>query len=199
MTQTPMITLLTRLRHLTAMVPVAVGLLTLGMPPLMAVAGSADWNQFDVCITEIAGQGVTRDKAASACSDALIPKELSQCVTMIRRATPIEGDDALGACYQVRRPIDLGNCVADIYNAVPNLSLIPTDTDEQGNESTALTQTPLLTLLSSCRASLRPGFYSECVIAVSRDVPDTTPVQALDQCLSSEDFPRDLFPAYEQE
>ncbi|HAC64971.1 MAG TPA: hypothetical protein DCF68_15930, partial [Cyanothece sp. UBA12306] len=136
------------------------------------------------------------DQAATACSDALIPKELSKCVSMIGRATPIAGDDALRACYQVRRPIDLGNCVADIYNEIPSLSL---SSDEEEGETVSAEDSPLLTLLNSCRASLRPGFYSECVIAVNRNVPDLNSVQALDKCLAAEDFPRDVFPAYEQQ
>ncbi len=192
MLKTPMITLLARLNHVSRIVPVSLGLLTLGLSPVAAIAGSAAWNQFDVCVTEIANHGVARNTAASACSDALIPKELSQCVTMIRRATPIDGDNALGACYQVRRPIDLGNCVADVYNAIPSLSSVSSE-----DELTTSENIPLLTLLNSCRASLRPGYYSECVIAVNRDVPDMTPVKALNKCLSAEDFPRDLFPAYE--
>lgn len=186
-----MVTLLRRLQSLTAIAPISVSLLILEVPLLPVVAGSADWNQFDVCVTEIAQYEVTQDKVALACSDALIPKELSQCVTMIRRATPIKGDDALDACYQVRRPIDLGHCVADIYNAIPNLSSIPTE-----NGSTTLEEPPLLTLLTSCRASLRPGYYSECVIAVNRDLSDMTPIKALNKCLAAEDFPRALFPVY---
>ncbi|BBA79335.1 hypothetical protein RGRSB_0804 [cyanobacterium endosymbiont of Rhopalodia gibberula] len=167
-------------------------LLTPKISSLPVVAGDADWNQFDVCITEIAQYGVEQDKATLACSDALIPKELSQCVTMIYRATPIEGNDALSACYQVRRPIDLGHCVADIYNASSNLSSTFTE-----NWSTTLKESSLLTLLTSCRASLRPGHYSECVIAVNRNFPKITLIKALNKCLVAEDFPRTLFPVDE--
>nr|WP_267383154.1 hypothetical protein [Cyanobacterium sp. uoEpiScrs1] len=184
--------LLARLQSLITITLVPVSLLIPNISSLPVIAGSTDWNQFDVCITEIAHYGVKKDKAAFACSDALIPKELSQCVAMIYKATPIEGDDALNACYQVRRPIDLGHCVADIYHAIPKLSLKATE-----NGLTTEEKSSLLTLLTSCRASLRPGHYSECVIAVNRNLPNMTPVKALNKCLAAEDFPRALFPVYE--
>ncbi|XHU95789.1 MAG: hypothetical protein JJP05_09010 [cyanobacterium endosymbiont of Rhopalodia gibba] len=188
-----MIILPARLQLLTTMALIPMSLLIPKISSLPVIAENADWNQFDVCITEIAQYGVEPDKAALACSDALIPKELSQCVTMIYRATPIEGDDALSACYQVRRPIDLGHCVADIYNAIPNLSSTSTE-----NRLTTLKEPSLLTLLTSCRSSLRPGYYSECVIAVNRNLPDITPIKALNKCLEAEDFPRVLFSIPEQ-
>lgn len=187
-----MIILPARLQPLTTIALIAMSLFIPNISSLPLVAGNADWNQFDVCITEIAQYGVEQDQAALACSDTLIPKELSQCVTMIYRATPIEGDDALNACYQVRRPIDLGHCVADIYNAIPNLSLTSTK-----NRTTTSKEPSLSTLLTSCRASLRPGYYSECVIAVNRNLAEITPIKALHQCLAAEDFPRTLFPIYE--
>ena len=191
-----MITLLERLQSLTTVALIPLSLLIPKIFYLPVVAGGADWNQFDVCLTEIAQYGVEQDKAASACSDALIPKELSQCVTMIYNATPIEGNDALSACYQVRRPIDLGHCVADIYHEIPNLSLTSTETLIE-NLPTTSKETSLLTLLNACRASLRPGHYSECVIAVNRTLPDMTPIKVLNICLSAEDFPRALFPVHE--
>jgi hypothetical protein len=187
-----MIILPARLQPLTTIALISMSLFIPNISSLPLVAGNADWNQFDVCITEIAQYGVEQDQAALACSDTLIPKELSQCVTMIYRATPIEGDDALNACYQVRRPIDLGHCVADIYNAIPNLSLTSTK-----NRTTTSKEPSLSTLLTSCRASLRPGYYSECVIAVNRNLPEITPIKALNQCLAAEDFPRTLSPIYE--
>ncbi|GBF82794.1 hypothetical protein [Aphanothece sacrum] len=184
-----MMTLLRKVSRLAAILPLPVGLFVLALPPSSVYANS-DWNQFDVCIQEMAIHGVSRDKAATACADALIPKELSECVSMIYAATRIPGEKVMLACYQVRRPIDLGNCVADVYNGIPAISR--SEANSEAKEST------LLSLLNSCRLSLRPGFYSECVIATSRGVPDMTPVKALDTCLAAEDFPRDLFPSYEQ-
>jgi len=53
-------------------------------------------------------------------------------------------------------------------------------------------------VLDFCRHSLVPGRCSQCVIAVSRGVDKNNPSQAVQTCLSAEDFPRDLFPSYPQ-
>lgn len=197
-----MVRLFTRLFRLSILFPFSASFLML--TPQSSLAGAERWNQFSVCITEMARYGVSEENASIACSNALIPKELSQCVSMIGRATqrtPIEGNQSLQACYQVRRPIDLGNCVADIYNALPNLTAVETsesDLNEADNEVT-YNQQNLSKLLESCRLSLRPGFYSECVIATALEVPDTKATEAMDTCLAAQDFPRDLFPEYTQE
>lgn len=184
----PMVSLFTRLLRVSAILPLPASLLFLTLAPSPV---KANWNQFSVCITQLEKYQVSGNDAAIACSDALIPKELSECVSMIGNVTPIQGNDALKACYQVRRPIDLGNCVADIYRQFPNLATV--------NPETKTNETALLTLLNSCRASLQPGFFSECVIASAKEVSDITPVKAMDICLSAQDFPRDLFPAYNEE
>lgn len=162
-------------------------------------------NQFDVCVRQIIDTGVPVNKAKVACSDALIPRELSRCVRQIHGRTTINSEDALEACYQVRRPVDLANCVTDIYRAVPIATTEPT-ASYQTQEGTPLSleadskiqANPSLYALESCRRSLFPGRYSECVIALSRNGEETTPVQAMKICLTAEDFPRELFPTYPQ-
>ncbi len=181
-----MIMSLNRLLRGLGVFPVSVGLWVFNVP----MSAAHDWNQYSVCITQLQKFDVSGENAAIACSDALIPKELSECVSMIGNATPIDGNDSLRACFQVRRPIDLGNCVADIYHAVPSLSYADPETDTE--------EINLLTLLNSCRTSLRPGFYSECVIAATNEVDDMTPIKAMDICLAAQDFPRSLFPAYNE-
>jgi hypothetical protein len=150
-------------------------------------------NQFDVCVRQIVKTGVSGQDAGQACADALIPKELSWCVTTIQGKTPIDGNSALLACYQVRRPVDLGNCVVDIHRAVPAIATTPTTKQTEKKPSELSLKT-----LESCRKSLLPGRFSECVIALSRDVDKRSPGEALATCLNAEDFPRDLFPAYPQ-
>jgi hypothetical protein len=155
-------------------------------------------NQFSACINQIVRTGVSPQDAATACSEALIPKELSRCVAMIKSKTPIDGNLALQACFQVRRPIDLGNCVVDIHRAAP---LFATNSLKQTETETAKEPDKLgisKQVLDSCRQSLLPGRFSQCVIAVSRGVDKNNPSQALQTCLSAEDFPRDLFPSYPQ-
>lgn len=162
-------------------------------------------NQFDVCVRRAAGTGVPVEKAKVACSDALIPRELSGCVRQIERRTSINPEDALEACYQVRRPIDLANCVVDIHRST-NLPTTESAASYQTEEGTPLSleasskieANPSLFALESCRRSLLPGRHSECVIALSRNGEETTPVQAMKICLNAEDFPRELFPTYPQ-
>ena len=155
-------------------------------------------NQFSACISQIVRTGVSPQDAATACSEALIPKELSRCVVMIKSKTPIDGNLALQACFQVRRPIDLAHCVVDIHRAAPlfaanSLKQTETETAKEPDKLGISKQ-----VLDSCRQSLLPGRFSECVIAVSRGVDKNNPSQALQTCLSAEDFPRDLFPSYPQ-
>ena len=167
------------------------GLLLLALPNFPARAGlnPGRWNQFDVCVNEMTNNGIPPEKAGTACSDALIPKELSSCVARIRANTPINPEKALDACYRVRRPIDLANCVSDIQRATLNSASKPKDNEEGQPSLSELA-------LDSCRASLLPGRHSECVIALSRGVKGMSPQEAMNTCLSAEDFPADLFPAY---
>jgi hypothetical protein len=141
----------------------------------------------------LTNNGIPPEKAGTACSDALIPKELSSCVARIKADTPVDPEKALAACYQVRRPIDLANCVSDIQRATLNSASKPKETEAAADELSL----PEVAL-DSCRASLLPGRHSECVIALSRDVKGMSPLEAMDTCLSAEDFPPDLFPAYTQ-
>lgn len=202
-----------------ALASVSAALVTTQLITLAPIAQAAgDWNQFDVCVTELLANGVDPDAAAAGCSEAIIPKEMSGCVSMIRNNTNIDGNVALRACFQVRRPIDLGNCVVDIDKGVLQGYRAPSEKTEsaeagtEGAETTMVAQaqqesyTPFalvsddddleLAALQTCRQSLLPGRHSECVIALSRDVDDFTPAKAMNTCLAAEDFPRDLFPAY---
>ncbi|MBR8829979.1 MAG: hypothetical protein N5P05_000474 [Chroococcopsis gigantea SAG 12.99] len=169
-------------------------IVTAGLSDLTSplVASAQRTNQFDICIREITSTGVSPGAAGTACSDALIPKELSFCVTRIKNKTPLQGDDILRACYQVRRPVDLANCVIDIARVIPAGSQARKQEEKPAPDAKSLYG---LTL-DSCRRSLLPGRHSECVIAVSRESKDATLENALNTCLSAEDFPRDLFPSY---
>ena len=177
----------------------AIATISLGLVEMnRAAIAFGNNNQFSACISQIVRTGVSPQDAATACSEALIPKELSRCVAMIKSKTPINGNLALQACFQVRRPIDLGNCVVDIHRAAP---LFAANSPKQTETETAKEPDKLgisTQILDSCRQSLLPGRFSECVIAVSRDVDKNNPSQALQTCLSAEDFPRDLFPSYPQ-
>ena len=138
------------------------------------------WNQYSVCINQLQKFSILGEDAAIACSDALIPKELSQCVSIIGNITQINGNDSLRACFQVRRPVDLGNCVASIYKILP--SQIDTNSNLDTNKIDSLT------LLDSCRSSLNPGLYAECVIATIKEVRGIDHIKAMSICLITENM-----------
>ena len=52
---------------------------------------------------------------------------------------------------------------------------------------------PVMMALNTCRASLLPDRHSQCVVALSRTPQISSPTQAMETCISAEDFPRDLF------
>lgn len=165
-------------------------------------------NQFDVCLKRLVDSGVSVEEAQAGCASALIPKDLSSCVSHITRNTDITGIDALQNCYRVRRPIDMGDCVVSInkrsiagYTQQSNKSQTEaenTGTDSMGvSTSMSDNQESLVMLaLTTCRESLLPARHSECVIGLSRTPQQTSPTEAMETCLKAEDFPRDLFPSY---
>ena len=178
-----------------ALLSLPMGLILLSGSWLPVRANSAtDWNQFDVCTTDLINSGVNSGQARSGCAGALIPKQLSECVTMIRNNAPIAAEAALKACYQVRRPVDLGNCVVDIQNGILGGYTAPDEADDGQVSGNDLSNAAL----NTCQKSLLPGRQSECVISLSRDGQTASPLEAMNTCLAAEDFPRDLFPAYSQ-
>jgi hypothetical protein len=158
---------LTRTISLTTIASLQAGFLALTLFDSPAKAA----NQFEICAVELAESGIAPEKTAAACSEALIPEDLSECVQKIS-FLQVQGDNALSACLQVRRPVELGDCVTDISK----------DTQEP----------QIIAVLDSCRRSLLPSRFSKCVTGLSARVP--LPVdQALQTCLSAEDFPREIY------
>lgn len=165
-------------------------------------------NQFDVCLNRLVDSGVTLGEAQTACASALLPKELSSCVSNITRNTDITGIDALQNCYQVRRPIEMGDCVVSInkrsiakYSQQRNESQAEgenTNTNSMVNSASMSDnqEYPVMLALSTCRKSLLPARHSQCVISLSGTSERISPIEAMTTCLKAEDFPRDLFPSY---
>lgn len=172
----------------------------------------ANNNPFDVCLRELTASGVPVEQAQTGCADALVPSELSTCVKNISTNTNIKSIEALKSCYQVRRPLDLGTCVVNINRNIlmannksnaPKTASTVTETTENSIEPIIETTdttsvTPIQMALNSCQASLLPLRHSECVIGLSRTPQPANPTKAMETCLSAEDFPRDLFPSYQQ-
>lgn len=166
-------------------------------------------NMYDVCLGQLQGVGVEPQQAATACADALIPKELSKCVSRVALTVSVPANVAVENCYQSRRPVDVANCVVDINNQVPlnrnwqELNRVSEafaePTPETGTTTTSESEpTPPVLALESCRRSLQPGIYSQCVTGLSRDVSLRGLKNALNTCLSAEDYPASIFPNYPQ-
>lgn len=185
--------------RLTPLTLLGAGLLAATIPISPARA-----NQFDGCIRQMVSSGVENPQAGTACAGALIPLELSQCVEIVRRNIDLPAQDVLNNCYRVRRPVDMAHCVVDINRSLPvevpktAQAPKPETPPEETTPPTPPTEKESLPMmvLQSCRQSLLPARYSECVTAVGRDVSKTTPEDALKTCLAAEDFPKDLFPAF---
>ena len=173
---------ISRTISLIAVASLPVGLVTIVVSGRPVAAA----NLFDICVNKLSKTQLPMEEIGSACADALDPEELSLCVQKIERHTPVPPKDALLACYRVRRPEDLADCVADIHNENKKEKQIDTNT---------LISDAFLAL-DYCRRSLLPERYSECVMALSRNSVEISPPQAMETCISAEDFPRDLFPEY---
>ncbi len=138
-------------------------------------ATATHFSPFQYCAAELRAVGISTELAASTCSDALNPTDLSACVFNINRETQIASQDALAACLRVRRPIELGRCVINISQDSKN--------------------PPLLEVLESCRRSLLPIRFAECVVGLNRQL-EISATKALDTCISADNLPRNLSPTF---
>lgn len=177
--------ILNRFIRWTALASLPTGMLILTTPNYPAIAG----NDFSDCIGELVANNIAGDKANVACAEAFKPREISGCVQKISSKTSIASEDALNTCFRVRRPMDLASCVVDIHeNVIPNQN----NKEEQAKTSTTNSTSSLA--LDTCRRSLLPGRFSECVTAVNGSSQNASPEKAMDTCISAEDFPRELYP-----
>jgi hypothetical protein len=160
--------ILVKFIRLTTLVSLPAGLFTI-MINFPAAAG------FDACASSLIDSGIKVDQAATACADALEPKDLSACVEKIKNNTAIAGEEALQACYRVRRPAELASCVTSINDQAG------------GGENTKIA-------LNNCRSSLLPERYADCVTGLQDAVPNLSRTKAMETCISAETFPSELFP-----
>ncbi|HEY9618627.1 MAG TPA: hypothetical protein V6C64_17415 [Microcoleaceae cyanobacterium] len=146
------------------------GLVAVTLPLDPAIA-----NDFDGCTSRLVGLQISPEEAADACSRALKPDDVSDCVNRISRNSPIGAGAALEACRQVRQPVAMSKCVIDVRSRV----------------STAIDDT----VLDYCRRSLLPERYASCVTGVSRGAKIAA-APALDACIDAYDFPREVDPTF---
>lgn len=164
------VTLVSAFARASASASIVAGLVAVVLPVPSAIAA----NDYERCTSDLLGAKITTEEAASACSRAFFPKDLSTCVSRLS-VNNFAAADALTACRQVRRPTDLASCVVDIRREI--------------SDSTAAE------VLDSCRRSLLPVRYSDCVIGLNKaaKVPST---KALDSCIDASYFPREVDPTF---
>lgn len=112
---------------------------------------------YSICAGELLDRGIVPDQVAIACSQAIIPADLSFCVTKINRLTSVTAMDALSACTRVRRPVEMSTCVVDIFNRTTG-----------ANPSVFVS--PANAILDNCRRSLLPLKFADCVIGLSQHI-----------------------------
>ncbi len=138
-------------------------------------AGAIHRNNYYKCTSELVDADVRAEEAERACSRALRPEDLAECVVKINRQTDISSRDALDTCSGVRRPLDLATCVVDI-----------SDRAQAG---------AAFAIMNNCRRSLLPARYSQCVVGLNRRL-DISAVRAMDSCIDAGDRVRDLDPSF---
>ena len=150
------------------------GLLFMLAPSFSARAAVGD--EFRVCAEELQEAGLSANEASAACADAIRPKDLSLCVLSMNQEVGVDANEALSNCFRDRRPLELATCVIEIndFIEVENLSL----------------------MVENCRRSALPLRYSDCVVGLTDTAgEEITPSQAIEDCISAEDFPRALSPS----
>lgn len=125
------------------------------------------------CADNLMANGVGKSAAAAACSDALKPNDLADCVANIANNTDIQGNDALQSCYRVRRPNELANCVTSISGGL------------EANKSKMA--------LDGCRRSLLPERYAECTIDLA-GISQISSEEAMKSCIAAEFNPSEVAP-----
>ena len=128
---------------------------------------------YRVCAGELLDRGIAAEQVAIACSQALVPPDLSLCVGKISRLTPVTAPDALSACNRVRRPVEMSTCVVDIFNRTT------------GSTPSVITSS-VNTILDNCRRSLLPLKFSDCVIGLSQQISFSSDM-ALRSCIAAEE------------
>ena len=152
------------------------GLALLAVPINPAIAANDSRDDFRRCASALANRlNLPQEEAVLACSRALNPEDMSECVTDVSRRG-YEPADALNACRQVRQPREMASCVGSIGR---NLK------DSAAPE-----------VLDNCRRSLLPKRYADCVVGVSRGASGLGPSMAMASCNDAQYFPREVDPTF---
>lgn len=141
----------------------------------LAVPTASQANDYESCSRRLLESGITATDAATACSRALHPDRIASCVADITQATALAPEGVLAACSRDRRPQEVASCVTSIHR---NLEVA----------SSAL-------VLESCRLSILPLRYSDCVVGLSRTAELGTD-ESIGYCISAGYQPEDVAPTF---
>jgi hypothetical protein len=140
------------------------GLVALSLPA-HAAFNTVSSRDYASCAAGLLRAGVSEADAASACAEALQPRDISSCVSDIRsEANSLAAADVLSACRRVRRPDALASCFTDI----------------KASDNTAA----LADVLDNCRRSLMPDRFSACVRGLRNEIKLST-AAAMETCVTS--------------
>jgi hypothetical protein len=168
-----------KIRNLNALLLAGTAGLTIGLmtaPP--AQAGWFDWlkskpalNPYNVCTVSLNKATIEKNLAATACAEVLHPDDMGSCVETVA-AKKIESGLALSACRSVRRPLELATCVTVIHKQ--DASAMLTD------------------VLESCRRSLLPDRFGQCVVGLNGKPLQVATREGLGTCIDASDRPTDI-------
>lgn len=140
------------------------GLVALSLPA-NAAFNNVSSGDYASCAAVLLRAGVSEAEAASACAEALQPRDIASCVGDIRsEANSLAAADVLSACRRVRRPDALASCFTDIKTS---------------DSSAAFAD-----VLDNCRRSLLPDRFSACVRGLRDEIKFST-AAAMETCITS--------------
>lgn len=161
--------------RLSASFAVLGGLMAPALSNMPAIAIDDSRGDFNRCAAALTRLELSQEDVVDACSRALNPEHMSECVRDVsRRGYP--AIDALNACRQVRRPEDMDYCVSSIQNRLQ--SAVATD------------------VLDNCRRSLLPVRYANCVAGVAQGTTNADAALILNSCNDGGYFPREVDPTF---
>ncbi len=140
------------------------GLVALSLPA-NAAFNNVSSGDYASCAAGLLRAGVSEADAASACAEALHPRDISRCVSDIRsEASALAAADVLSACRRVRRPNALASCFTDIKSSDNTVALAD--------------------VLDNCRRSFLPDRFSACVRGLRGEIEFST-AAAMETCITS--------------
>ncbi|NJL83317.1 MAG: hypothetical protein HC890_10865 [Chloroflexaceae bacterium] len=153
--------------------------------------------ELSACVLDINADTTVRAEAAlEACFRVRRPDALARCVVTIQERTIVPYTARLTAPAAPKQSLKQETVQPQQQQPgtggspqPETLKLQPSGTVTESAESITLFA------LNTCRRSLLPDRFSDCVVGLANTLPDLVPTEAMQTCISAEDFPDDLFPA----